>query len=86
MKLASEFASVGVLIYTASFAALEAGVWTSMVLAWRTIEYLRKQRLEQGIALGAEAQRRSQATGRPFEEVLKELRKSGWKPGKTEAP
>ena len=85
MKLASEFASVGVLIYTASFAVLEAGVWASMVLAWRTIEYLRKQRLEEGIALGAEAQRRSQATGRPFEEVLKELRETGWKPAKTEA-
>ena len=98
MKLASEYASVGVLIYTASFAVLEAGVWTSMVLAWRTIEYLKKKRLEEGKALGlelgltlglelgAEAHRRSQATGQPFEEVLEELKKTGWKPGKTESP
>ena len=38
VELASRFASVGILIYTASFAALEMGVML-VVLAWKVKEY-----------------------------------------------
>ena len=36
--------------------------------------------LAEGAALGREAERRSQATGEPYEEVLKRLRDEGWTP------
>ena len=51
-----------------------------VVLAWKVKEYFDKKQMDRGIALGAEAQRRSQDTGKPFDEVLKELKAEGWKP------
>ena len=47
--VAASFASGGILFYTASFAALETGVWLLMVLALRAIENYeaRKRKLEE---------------------------------------
>lgn len=88
VELASRFASVGILIYTASFAALETGVML-VVLAWKVKEFFDRKAAERfdeavtmGVAMGIEAQRRSQATGQPVEEVLRELKAAGWKPVK----
>lgn len=82
LEVAAKFASGGVLFYTASFAALEMGVMF-MVLAWKVKEYFDKKQMDRGVALGAEAQRRSQSTGREFEEVLKELKAENWQPPKS---
>ena len=81
VELASRFASVGILIYTASFAALETGVML-VVLAWKVKEFFDSkaiERFDEAVAMGIEAQRRSQATGQPVEEVLREMRAAGWK-------
>ena len=54
-----------------------------MVLALRALESYeaRKREREQAwIALGIEAQRRSQATGKPVEEILKQLKAENWRP------
>ena len=83
LEAAARFASAGILFYTASFAALETGVWLIMVLALRAIESYEarsKRRRQALIALGIEAQRRSAATGKPVEEILKELESENWQP------
>ena len=54
-----------------------------MVLAWQVKEYFEKKQMDKGVALGVEAVRRSQATGKALEEVLKELKAEGWKPLKS---
>ena len=54
-----------------------------MVLALRAIESYEarsKRRRQALIALGIEAQRRSAATGKPVEEILKELESENWQP------
>ena len=54
-----------------------------MVLALRAIESYEarsKKRRQALIALGIEAQRRSDATGKSVEEVLKELESENWQP------
>ena len=79
-EVATKFASGGILFYTASFAALEMGVWLLMVLALRALENYekrkqqrRREQLERGAALSLEAQRLSQETGEPYEDVLRKL-------------
>jgi hypothetical protein len=84
VELASGFASAGILIYTASFAALETGVML-VVLAWKVKEFFDSkaiERFDEAVAMGIEAQRRSQTTGQPVEEVLREMKAAGWKPVK----
>ena len=54
-----------------------------MVLAFRAIESYEarsKRRRQALIALGIEAQRRSAVTGKPVEEILKELESENWQP------
>lgn len=85
-EVAARFSSAGILFYTASFASLETGVWIIMVLALRALESYEarsKKRRQALIALGIEAQRRSQDTGKPVEEVLKEMEAANWKPDKS---
>lgn len=79
-EVAAKFASGGILFYTASFAALETGVWLLMVLALKALEnYERRkqqrqrEQLERGAALALEALRISQETGEPHEEILRRL-------------
>ena len=43
-EVAARFASLGVLFYTASFAALETGVWLVMVLALYALEAFDRRR------------------------------------------
>ena len=78
-KVAAEFASAGILFYTASIAALEAGVWL-MVLGlqlYRKFEQDRAKRRQELMGIGAElaleAQRISKETGKPYEEILQNL-------------
>ena len=83
LEVAAAFASIGILSYTASFAALETGLWTIMVLALQALKKYEEDRAKRErllIALGAEAERRSRASGRPFEEALKELKAENWQP------
>ena len=57
-----------------------------MVLAFRAFENFearREKRRQALIALGVEAQRRSQATGKPVEEVVKELESEKWQPAES---
>ena len=60
-ELASRFASVGILIYTASFAVLETGVMV-VVLAWKVKEYFDRKAEEDRIK--AEEERRKAAEDR----------------------
>lgn len=50
-EVAAKFASIGVLFYTASFAALETGVWLAMVLALQALRKFDRDRAkrEQGL-------------------------------------
>ena len=73
----------GILFYSASFASLETGVWLIMVLTFYALqkyERERDKRRQALIALGIEAQRRSQDTGKPVEDIVKELQAEDWKP------
>ena len=82
-EVAAKFASAGILFYSAAFASLETGVWLIVVLAFHAIkkyEREREKRRQELIALGVEAHRRSVETGKPVEEVLKELEAEDWKP------
>ena len=79
-EVAAKFVSVGILFYTGTFAILETGVWLIMVLALKALqdydrrkEQRRREQLEKGAALSLEAQRRSQETGEPYEEILRRL-------------
>ena len=78
-EVAAKFASGGILFYTASFAALETGVWLLMVLALKALENYEKRKqqrqrelLQRAAALALEALRRSEETGEPHEEILPE--------------
>ena len=57
MAVAANFASIGVLFYTASFAVLEAGV-IAMVLGWQLKEYFDKERMDKAELWLEEANRR----------------------------
>ena len=79
-EVAGKFASVGILFYTGAFAILEVGVWLIMVLAMQVLRSYERQKqrrqreqLEKGAALALEAQRLSQETGEPYEEILRKL-------------
>ena len=87
LEVAATFASGGILFYTASFAALETGVWLLMVLALRAIENYearkRKRELEMqaiGAAIWREAQRQSDESGESPEEIFKRLQSINWRP------
>ncbi len=80
LGVAADFASIGVLFYTASFAALETGVMT-MVLAWKVKEYFDKKQRNEGIALAQEA-RRQKRDGETWEDAIERLKLEGWKPTK----
>ena len=54
-EVAAEFASLGVLFYTASFAALETGVWLVMVLALYALEAFDRRRAERDQEVRSEA-------------------------------
>ena len=78
-EVAAKFASGGILFYTASFAALETGV-IIVVLGLQIYKKFeedrdkrRREQLERGAALALEAQRLSQETGEPYEEILRKL-------------
>jgi hypothetical protein len=82
-EIAAQYASGGILFYTASFAALETGAWLVMVLALQAIkrfEEEREKRQQNLIALGAEAERQRQETGESLDEAIKRLQTEGWKP------
>ena len=56
-----------------------------VVLAWKVKEFFDSkaaERFDEAVAMSIEAQRRSQATGQPVEEVLKEMKAADWKPVK----
>ena len=79
-EVAAKFASGGILFYTASFAALETGVWLLMVLALKALENYDKRKqqrqreqIEKGAALALEAQHISKETGAPYEDILRKL-------------
>ena len=87
LQVAAKFASVGILFYTASFAALETGVWLLMVLALYALERYeaRKRKREQellaiGAAMWREAQRQSEESGQPPEEIFQRLQSTNWRP------
>ena len=87
LEVAARFASAGILFYTASFAALETGVWLLMVLALhalRSYEAKKRQRELELQAIGAamwrEAQRQSEESGESPEEIFKRLQSVNWRP------
>ena len=53
-EVAAQFASIGVLFYTASFAALETGVWLAMVLALQALEAFDRRRAKRDQGLRSE--------------------------------
>ena len=93
-EVAARFASGGILFYTASFAALETGVWLLMVLALyalRSYEAKKREREQQmrerelamqaiGAAMWREAERQSEESGESPEEVFKRLQSTNWRP------
>ena len=86
-EVAARFASGGILFYTASFAALETGVWLLMVLALyalRSYEAKKRERELEMQAIGAamwrEAQRQSEESGESPEEIFKRLQSINWRP------
>ncbi len=92
-KAAAAIAPIGVLIYTAFAALLEAGVM-AMVLAlafagklideFYERERRRKEREEFLIALGVEAERRRNETGGSLEEIVAQLVAEDWRPAQSE--
>ena len=88
MKAAADFASIGILIYTASFAALETGVML-VVMAWKVKEYFDEKSAERtkritadvearALARWREAERLSHETGERIEDIYLRLRDEGW--------
>ena len=85
--MAARFASGGILFYTASFAALETGVWVSMVLALKALqdydrrkEQRRREQLRKAGAVALEAINRSKETGEPVEVIIERLIDENWQP------
>ena len=86
-EVAARFASGGILFYTASFAALETGVWVSMVLALKALqdydrrkEQRRREQLRKAGAVALEAINRSKETGEPVEVIIERLIDENWQP------
>jgi hypothetical protein len=85
LEVAANFASGGILFYTASFAALETGVWLIMVLALQALrkyeagsKKLRQAERGIGAAMWREAQRLSDESGEPAEKVFERLNSEDW--------
>lgn len=81
-RVAAQFASGGVLFYTASFAALETGVML-VVLAWKVKEYFDNKQLDKGAAMWREAERQSQTTKESVDDAYERLKAEGWRPAKS---
>ena len=86
-EVAARFASGGILFYTASFAALETGVWLLMVLALYALKSYEAKKRERelemqaiGAAMWREAQRQSEESGESPEEIFKRLQSINWRP------
>ena len=99
-KAAAGIAPIGVLIYTAFAALLEAGVMAmvlAMAVAGKLIDefYERQERRKEQekqqeerekflIALGVEAERRRRETGGSLEEIVAQLVAEDWRPPQSE--
>ena len=86
-EVAARFASGGILFYTASFAAVETGVWLLMVLALRALENYEKRKKQRereqqkrGAATLLEAQKMSKETGEAVEVIFNRLLDENWQP------
>ncbi len=71
-KVAAEFASLGFIIYAASFAALETGVWLVMVLALQALKKFDRDRAERDQELRSEGVRLVRELGLEEAEALME--------------
>ena len=80
-EAAAQFASAGILFYTASFAALELGVMI-LVLAWKVKEYFDKKLRDEGIKLALEANRQKR-DDESLEQAIERLKADKWKPSKS---
>jgi hypothetical protein len=86
LSVAAEFASIGILFYTAFFAVLEAVVWSGVWLVvlglqvWKNYEERRAKRVRELAALGVEAERQRKISGEAWEQAVERLRKDGWRP------
>ena len=88
LEVVANFASAGILFYTASFAALEAGAGFIMVLAFHALEWYeaKKKKRQQDMrgevtAMWQEAQRMSKETGEAAEIIFFEkLNSPDWQP------
>ena len=92
--VAARYASGGILFYTASFAALETGVWLLMVLALYALRSYQEKKRERerellereheiqatGAAMWREAERQSKESGESPEEIFKRLQSENWRP------
>ena len=92
--VAARYASGGILFYTASFAALETGVWLLMVLALYALRSYQEKKRERerellereheiqaaGAAMWREAVRQSKESGESPEEIFKRLQSTNWRP------
>ena len=90
LEIAASFASIGILFYTASFAALETGVWLLMVLAYEALKKYEKDRSKrrqelrkEGLAMWQEAERLSKETGEPAVEIFNRLNMEDWRPAQS---
>ena len=89
-EIAASFASLGILFYTASFAALETGVWLLMVLAYEALKKYERDRSKrrqelrkEGLAMWQEAERLSKETGEPAVEIFNRLNMEDWRPAQS---
>ena len=85
-ELASRFASVGILIYTASFAVLETGVML-VVLAWKVKEFFDRKAEEDRERIKAERERIEEDRERikaDRERIIAEVRAEGMAEGMAE--
>ena len=69
-EVAAEFASLGFILYAASFAALETGVWLVMVLALYALEAFDRRRAKRDQELGFETVRLVRELGLEEAEAL----------------
>ena len=71
-KVAAEFASMGFILYAASFAALETGVWLVMVLALYALEAFDRKRAKRDQEVGSEVMRLVDELGQEAARALME--------------
>lgn len=86
-EIAAKFASLGVLFYTASFAALETGVWLVMVLALQALRKFDRDRAKRDHGLQSEGMaltmRLVDELGVEPARALIERANNEWMPGET---